>query len=86
MWAGCQARSSLPLMPSTRKGAELQSLGVLLTELGDIGFPEPDSRAPEWSIRPNPSGPRERGSQRDGKSSSSRIPPAVGSWVYHSPL
>lgn len=74
------------VMPSTRKGAELQSLGVLLTELGDIGFPEPDSRAPEWSIRPNPSDPRGRGSWRDGKSSTSRIPPAVGPWVYHYPL
>lgn len=86
MWAGCQARCSLPPMPSTRKGAELQSLGVLLTELGDIVFPEPDSRAPEWNIRPNPSGPRGRGSWRDGKSSTSRIPPAMGPWVYHSPL
>lgn len=30
------ARSSLPPMP--RKGTELQSLGVLLIELGDIGL------------------------------------------------
>lgn len=40
MWAGCQARSLPPLLG---KGIALQSLGVSLTELGDIDPSGPTS-------------------------------------------
>lgn len=46
MWAGCQARSLPPLLG---KGDELQSLGVSLTELGDI---DPSGPTPSETVGP----------------------------------
>lgn len=46
MWARCQAHSLSPLLG---KGAELQSLGVSLTELGDI---DPSGPTPSGALGP----------------------------------
>lgn len=46
-----------------RNGAELQSLGVLLTELGDIGFPEPSPRAPSGTPGLTPVAHEEEGAR-----------------------
>lgn len=83
MWARCQARSLPPLLG---KGAELQSLGVSLTELGDI---DPSGPTPSGALgptsptspmylknmrlSPHPSGPGGRRRQKDGTSSAPAV-------------
>lgn len=80
MWARCQAHSLSPLLG---KGAELQSLGVSLTELGDI---DPSGPTPSGALGPtSPTSPMclrnvklypPQWSRRK-EETPSRIPPAV---------
>lgn len=78
MWAGCQAHSLSPLLG---KGAELQSLGVSLTELGDI---DPSGPTPSGALVPtSPTSPMLKNMRLSPpqwfrrKEAASRTPPAV---------